>query len=154
MKSWAYGISLFDIVGDSLIDLHINGYAADVSWDKKICHIWGGIYIFDKGEDRVLRPDFSGNAVAGLRWSPDGTEITFISSPPIQIKVIDLEGRERQLTPGGETDPSFTSDGEHILYIKYTQLQTPIIRDGLVWIMSAEDGSQKRQVTTWARIRP
>jgi dipeptidyl aminopeptidase/acylaminoacyl peptidase len=155
VKSWAYGISLLDIGGDSLIDLHINGYSADVSVDKKICHVWGGaIYIFDAGEDRLLRSDFPGNAVAGLRWSPDGKEITFVSSPPVQIRVIDLEGRERPLTSGGETDPSFTSDGENIVYVKTTRNQTPAILDGQVWIMSAKDGSQKRQVTTWSRIRP
>jgi len=155
VKSWEYGISLLDIRGDSLINLHINGHSADVTMDKKICHIWGdGIYIFDSGNDQLLRPDIRGDAVGGLRWSPDGTEIAFEFFSPVQIRVIDLEGRERQLTPGGEMDPSFTADGEEILYIKYTQLQTPNICDGQVWIMSAKDGSQKRPVTTWSRIRP
>jgi hypothetical protein len=155
VESWSHGISLLDIGGDSLISLHINGHSADVSTDKKICHIWGdAIYVFKSGEDQLLRPDQPLDAVADLRWSPSGIEIAFVHSSPVQIRVIDLEGQERQLTPGGETYPSFTADDQQILYIKYTELKTPLIRDGQVWVMSAVDGSQKRQVTTWARIRP
>ncbi len=152
-----YGISLFDIRGDSLINLHINGFAADVSLDKKICHVWGGggaIYVFDSGTDQLLRADRPGGGVGDLRWSPDGTEITYESGSPPQIAVIDLAGQERMLTPGGERDPCFTSDGESILYIQYSGIDKPIILDGQVWIMSAKDGLNKRPVTTWARIRP
>ena len=73
----------------------------------------------------------------------------------MHIRIIDLEGRERQLSSGGEIEPTFTSDGRHILFIKYFWLGTdPIMCDGQVWIMSAKDGSGKRQVTTWSRIRP
>lgn len=154
--SRSYGISLFDIRSDSIIDLGLNGYSPDASVDKKICHIWGGaIYVFKSGEDQLLRPDQSLDAVADLRWSPDGTEITFEGGSPPQIRVIDLEGRERILSPGPERDPYFTADGEQILYIQYTEIiNTPIVLDGQVWIMSAEDGSHKRPVTTWSRIRP
>jgi len=153
--SWEYGISLYDISGDSLINLHINGYSADVSIDKKICHVWGGsIYVFDSGEDRRLGPGSTYEVLDDLRWSPDGMEITFEGGSPPQIRVIDLEGRERVLSPGGERDPYFTADGDSILYIQRTGINTPIILDGQVWIMSAEDRSHKRPITTWSRIRP
>jgi Tol biopolymer transport system component len=154
VQSWEYGISLYDISGDSLINLHINGYSADVSIDKMICHIWGdAIQVFDSGEERIIRPDIPGDVVNDLRWSPDGTEITFWGGPRPQIRVIDLESRERVLSPGGERDPYFTADGDSILYIQDTGINTPIILDGQVWIMSAKDGSRKRPVTTWSRIR-
>jgi dipeptidyl aminopeptidase/acylaminoacyl peptidase len=153
--TWSYGISLFDVSGDSVIDLNLYGHSPDASADRTICHERGGaIYIFDAGEDQLLRPDKPREAVVDLRWSPTGGEIGFEGGAPPQIRVIDLAGRERQLTSGGETDPSFTSDGKHILFIKWTRVQTPAISDGQIWIMSAEDGSQKRQVTTWSRIRP
>jgi Tol biopolymer transport system component len=157
VRTWSYGISLLDILGDSVIALNLYGASPDASADKSICHYraGGAIYVYSEGEDRLLRQGSPYDAVKDLRWSPDGTEITFEGGSPPQIRVIDLESRERILSPGPERDPYFTADGEQILYIQYTEIiNTPIVLDGQVWIMSAMDGSQKRQVTTWARIRP
>ncbi len=153
--SRSYGISLFDIRNDSIINIGLNGYSPDASVDKKICHIWGGaIYAFVSGEDQLLRSHSLYDVVNHLRWSPDGTEVTFESGSPPKIRVVNLVGQERVLSPGGETDPCFTADGDSILYIRRTGINTPLILDGQVWIMSAKDGSQKRPVTTWSRIRP
>ena len=94
------------------------------------------------------------------RWSPDGKNLVFyrsLGSGNAEIRVTDLDGNQRILATGrGLSDPDYTSDGESIIYVKWT---TPddggsMIQDGQIWIMSAADGSRKRQVTTWSRIRP
>ncbi len=108
--------------------------------------------------------------------SPDRTEyISFIwDGIASQIRVTDLNGHERILALGGGVaypcrgwlcDPSYALDGEYIVYIQTTiptkhrylypcSWNDNPAHDGQIWIMSAVDGSSKRQVSTWSRIRP
>ncbi len=146
-----------DLIADSLHlieDLEFSG-SFDVGPDGRIA--LGGTGFYDPCDSTKVKVMSEG---IRPRWSPDGITLIFyrqLGSGNADIRVTDLEGNQRLLASGrGLSDPDYTSDGEYIIYVKWTTPDNrgPFIKDGQIWIMSAVDGSGKRQVSTWSRIRP
>jgi Tol biopolymer transport system component len=171
-------IKFWDIRTDSL---HLHGvylYDFDVLPDKRI--IGNGLMIYNPRDSSFEAITNTGGGCGQCRCSPDGSEIVYDygDGTGSQIRVTDLAGNQRILAIGGAIsgrpdypclglvrEPDFAIDGKYVIYIKTT---TPVrhgylypcgigdnpVFDGQIWIMSALDGSGKRQVSTWSRIRP
>ena len=88
-------------------------------------------------------------------YSPDGGKIAFsymdknASELPnyVQIYVMDADGTNiKQLTTHGGTQPSWSPDGDRIAYmcLRYREYGP---EHGTIWVMNAEDGSDKKQIT-------
>jgi TolB protein len=84
------------------------------------------------------------------RWSPDGTQIVFVSKRDgdfnFEIYLMDADGSNPvRLTdnPGPDVDPIFSPDGQ---YIAWASGPNPDMDNTDIWLMNA-DGSDKRQLT-------
>jgi Tol biopolymer transport system component len=110
----------------------------------------------DGSDQQNLTPK-PGNQGGAPRWSPDGRAILFTAAPPGQppfpngwpssdVYVMNADGSGRQNlthTPeGGEFDPSWSPDGQHIAF---TRLTAPPWELRII-VMNA-DGSGKHAVT-------
>jgi hypothetical protein len=169
--AWGLGTWFLDLQTDSLSQIRIHGTLDDVRCGKILTSRGGHLGLRDISGIEYFGP--FANEVREGHWRPDGNEIVFRAFTPgnTEIHVTDFLGNIRILAFGGGPDqlcsgsigePAFASDGREILYIQHT---TPIdynpccnseqpVFDGQIWIMSAADGSGKRQVSTWSRIRP
>jgi len=133
----------------------------------------GGADVYDPHDSTRITITSSGGRHP--RWSPDGKEIVYYHDHPdgggSMISATDLEGNQRTLaigggpydrTIGGVYEPDFTSDGQFVIYIWHStpldydpcRVYENLVSDGQIWIMSAKDGSGKRQFSNWSRIRP
>jgi len=167
---------------DGQLELVSNKPACWVWWyapDTLATLLWDGHkYLLDMKTDSLREIPACGLPdCCQRRCSPDSTEIVFdlfSVNTGYQIRVTDLAGNQRILAYGGGKDypcgcrvaePTFAMDGQYILYIKNSLPMDPWFLypcswnasptfDGQIWIMSAVDGSGKRQVSTWSRIRP
>jgi Tol biopolymer transport system component len=76
-------------------------------------------------------------------WSPDGTEIAYVSSSSHDIEVADSDGSNRQQLGAGAsaTQPSFSDDSLQVAYVKA----------GDLWSISANGIGGDQQLTTDAR---
>ncbi len=79
-------------------------------------------------------------------WSPDGQWLAY-SLGECQIALIRPDGTRRRIipsqTPGGcETDPSFTPDGEHLVFELYDPSNND---DDAIWIMNL-NGDERRRI--------
>ncbi len=173
-----FGTWFLDLKTDSLHRILINGSLSDVSANQRIltshAHCGGTGNCLGICDSSGIW--YSGPLVGDVRdghWNPSGQLVVFgaFSETGSEIRITDLEGSQRILAFGGGPDykclgvimePQFASIGQEIIYIQHT---TPIdydpcrryehpVQDGQIWIMSAADGSNKRQVSTWSRIRP
>jgi len=176
MCNWRF--YFLDLGTDSLRQIIINGANVDVSRDRRICtsgarcNDGSCVGICDSTGIWYLGP--LGCDIRAGRWSPDGEEMVFYDlrcSGGTEIRVTDLDGKQPTLatgggpydrTIGGVFDPDFTTDGQFVIYIMHS---TPLdydpcrgyenlVQDGQIWVMSAVDGSGKRQFSSWSRIRP
>lgn len=84
------------------------------------------------------------------RWSPDGTQIVFVSkrdgNQNFEIYLMDADGSNlTRLTdnPGPDVDPIFSPDGQ---YIAWASWPDPNMDNKDIWVMNA-DGSNKRRLT-------
>lgn len=111
-------------------------------------------YIGD-GAPEIFRMDSSGKNSTQLthddgfdnypRYSPSGTKIAFESNT--QIWTMDADGTNlRRLTSDGGMQPSWSPDGQKIVYIGFTQKEYNPESNGTLWIMNS-DGSVKHQLT-------
>jgi Tol biopolymer transport system component len=104
------------------------------------------------GEPILIAP----GPIADPRWSPDGSQIAFVSSadehgrPPYQIAVMDADGRNIQSLTTGEGrrySPTWSPDGEQIAFIQARDYKGggPLA----IFVMD-RDGSQPRQIAPYA----
>jgi Tol biopolymer transport system component len=119
-----------------------------IYFDEEIWRIEVGAYLPEQLTDFNADCRFAS-------YSPDRDKIAFSyidkhsSTRPnyVQIYVMEADGGNvRQLTTRGGTQPSWSPDGARIAYIclrhdEYSSEQ------GTVWVMNADDGSDKRQIT-------
>lgn len=83
-------------------------------------------------------------------YMPDGKKIAFESDANIWI--MNSDGRNRkQLTMNGGLQPSWSPDGQKIVYIGFTDKGYDPQKNGTVWVMNV-DGSNKRQLTNGAKL--
>jgi TolB protein len=85
-----------------------------------------------------------------VRYSPEGTKITFTSQPnggTNQIWVMNSDGTNlRQLTTNGGDQPSWSADGKKIAFVSYDYTKYDPENNGTLWVMNS-DGSVKHQLT-------
>ncbi len=107
------------------------------------------IYTMDLDGTNLARVTFEGRYNEGASWHPDGSKLVYARRTErgerFDIALVDMvTGQDRLLTvgPGSHEYPSFSPDGE---WIVYESRQTG--RDRQIFIMSV-DGRYSRQVTT------
>jgi len=143
---------------DSLSFIGLNGATPDVSVDKIICHIDyssspPSIGVFDTAGSYHLYPK-NVISIREPQWLPSGQEIIFratLEGGANRLRLIDLEGNQTAPNYGRAFHPDFLPDGKHLVYTETSGIG---IADSQIWIMRADDGSEKRQITNWSRIRP
>ncbi len=118
-----------------------------IYFDKEIWRIEVGAYIPEQLTD-------CGGCFAA--YSPDGSKIAFSAMDMNntteiykyrQVFVMDADGSNvKQLTTRGGTQPTWSPDGAKIAYLceRYHEY---CFEHGTIWVINAEDGSDKIQVT-------
>ncbi len=85
------------------------------------------------------------NRLGGSKISSNGSKIVFESN--VQIWVMNTDGTKlKQLTSDGGMQPSWSPDGQKIVYVGFTQKEYNPESNGTLWIMNS-DGSVKYQLT-------
>jgi len=165
VESFGRGAYWFDLDNDTLISTGLSGGQPDVSYDRKICHInlstWPtslGIYdstgswnIHPEGVETIYQPKWLANdreiiCLAGMAGGGGSRQL-----------IVDLDGNTRVPNYSEAWWPDFTPNGEYVVCILFLSPRSSwgaTISDGMVWMMKASDGSERRQITTWSRIRP
>jgi len=163
---WPESVYLLDIRNDSLHPLPMIRGDFDVAPDRRICFSHYdpverkySIKIYDLLMDTTWRINFRHlEEATQLCWSPDGKKILCmgwnIGNTRRDIWTIDLHGVERRFPGWLSDEPSYTPDGNNIVFIRWPYSNCFQHQATQIWMMSAKEGSGLRQVTTWDRIRP
>lgn len=149
-----FSIWILEVDGSRKIDTGLGGY--DPCWspdqryliyfDDEIWRIEVGAYI----PEQLTHCDGSFAA-----YSPDGGTIAFAAPEKnsseiyryLQIFVMNADGTDvKQLTTRGGTQPTWSPDGTRIAYL-CDRAHEYSSEHGTIWVMNAEDGSNKRQIT-------
>jgi TolB protein len=141
-----FTIWIMDSDGSRKIDTELSGlfpfWSPDqrylIYFDKEIWRIEVGAYIPEQLTDLDGGSRFAA-------YSPNGMKIAF--SYNIQIYVMDADGGNvQQLTTRGGTQPTWSPDGAKIAFL-CMRYQEYCSAHGTIWVMNAEDGSDKKQIT-------
>ena len=107
------------------------------------------------GRPEIFRMDSSGNNPVQLthddgfdnypKYSPNGSKIVFESNANVWIMTGDGTNPQ-QLTTNGGMQPSWSPDGQKIVYVGFTQKEYNPENNGTLWVMNS-DGSNKHQLT-------
>lgn len=125
---------LFDVAATSSIAWRPDGSSLFAARGNELIEV-----LLDVSRSYVVATTTHSVAVPGGRFalSPDGTRVAVVSGGEITLSPIDGSGGLQIAVPGSPEDPTWTADGQRIVYTADTQLHVAPAGDGPIRQLTA-----------------